>query len=253
MEVSPSKISRMETGKRGLDPVDVASLLTLYRTDAKTRNELVQLAHGAKQPGWVQRFGTGLPKELKSLINQEGDAVRIRNYETMYVPGLLQTGEYARAGMSKSKTIPAAEVEERVVARLGRQAILTREHPPALSVIIEEAILTRPTGGPMVMAGQLRHLVERASRPHIEVRVIPHELSSHAGTSGPFVIMDFAAATPIVHLENETTSQSQEDLDEIATYNRIYASLVEDALSPVESVEFIARLARDYAERSPGA
>lgn len=250
LDVSPSKISRMETGKRGVKVEDVAAVLALYRVSNARREELLELARGSNEPGWLQRFGASMPKELKSLMDQENDAIRIRNYETMYVPGLLQTGEYTRSIMRRFVTVPADEIDARVQARAARQTVLSREDRPELWMIIEESVLRRPTGGPIVMAGQLRYLVDRARRPDIHLRVLPHSLGSHAGMSGPFVLMDFATATPIVHLENAAYSYSLEDRELIAAYNRIFNRLADEAMDEGESAEFVAELAREFAERS---
>lgn len=246
--ISPSKLSRVENGIRGAKLEDVAGLLALFRVTGKRREELLDLCRGADKPGWWQRFGANLPPVLKSLINQESVAVKIRNFETMCIPGLLQTDEYARAVLRGFPTVPGEEIEERIAARRARQVILSRERPPSFESIITESALRCPVGGPIVMAGQLRWLVERARRPHISIRVLPLALGAHGGMAGPFVIMDFQGVPSVVHLENQTSSLSLDEKPEIDAYKAVYAKLSQDALSEEDSVTFIANLANEIAD-----
>jgi transcriptional regulator with XRE-family HTH domain len=248
VDLSVSKLSRLENGIRGAKLVDVAALLVLYRVGGRRRDELLELCEGADKTGWLQRFGTNLPPVLKSLVNQESEAVKIRNFETMYIPGLLQTDEYTRAVLQASPTVPENEIEERIAARRARQVILSRERPPVFESIITESALRCPVGGPIVMAGQLRWLVERARRPHISVRVLPTSIGAHAGMAGPFVIMDFRGVPSVVHLENKTSSLSLDEKPETDAYKKVYDQLNEDALSEEDSVAFIATLANEIAE-----
>ena len=247
--MSPSKLSRIENGVRGAKIEDVAGLLALYRVTGKPRDELLDLCRSASEPGWWQRFQDNLPPVLQSLIRQETAAVRIRNFETVYIPGLLQTDEYARTILrAASPTIPEDEIEERVAARHGRQAILSKERPPSFEAIITESALRCPVGGPIVQVGQLRWLVERARRPHISLRVLPISVGAHAGMSGPFVIMDFHVLPSVVHLENQTSSLTLDEKSEIKAYKAVYAKLSETALSKEDSVAFIASMANEIAE-----
>jgi transcriptional regulator with XRE-family HTH domain len=246
--ISPSKLSRLENGLRGAKVEDVDALLTIYGVDGRRKEELLDLARGAGPNGWPHRFKSRLPKELRSLINQENDAVGFRGFETVVVPELLQTGEYARAVLHHSATLPQRDIEERVAIRLARQAILSREDPPTLSVVLTELVLRTTIGGPIVMAGQLRYLLERTSRSHIELRVLPMSAGSHAGTAGPFMIMDFAKVTPIVHVRSEMSSLSLDEALDITAYNRIYAELISKTLDAEESADFIAKLANEFGQ-----
>jgi hypothetical protein len=166
----------------------------------------------------------------------------------MVIPGLLQTDEYARAVLRGFPTIARDEIEERIAARRARQVILSRERPPVFESIITESALRCPVGGPIVMAGQLRWLVERGKRPHISIQVLPTSIGAHAGMAGPFIIMDFRGVPSIVHLENQTSSLSLEEKPETCSYRMVYEQLNEDALSQEDSVAFIATLANEIAE-----
>jgi transcriptional regulator with XRE-family HTH domain len=249
LRIPPDKLSRIESGKRRVLIEDVAALLALYRVTGKRREEILDLARGSDQPNWVQKL-QNVPQELRSLVDQESTASVIRNYQALFIPGLLQTPEYTRALMSSFIAVPADQIEARIEARKLRQRLLGQAQRPAIYVIIEESVLSRPTGGPRVMAGQLRWLLHLAARPDIRMRILPHSIGAHSGLDSPFVIMDYADASPIVHLENGTYSLSVDESDLIAKYERIFTRLAEIALDDGESADLVAKLASEYAERS---
>jgi transcriptional regulator with XRE-family HTH domain len=247
--IAPDKLSRIESGKRRVLIEDAAALLALYRVKGKERNDVLDLARGSAESNWVQPLDN-LPQELRSLVDQERDARTIRNYEALYMPGLLQTPDYTRALMSSFGSIPEGQIEPRIEARRMRQRLLNRDPRPGLYVIIEETVLRRPTGGARVMAGQLRYLHHLASRPDIRMRILPHSLSSHDGLAGPFVIMDYSDGTPIVHLENAAYSHSVDESKLVAMYEGIFKRLANIALDDGKSADLVVRLAAEYAERS---
>lgn len=251
--MSTAKISRIETGKHSGTVADIALLLGLYRVPKAKQDELLDLCTGGNNRGWWQRHGSHLPNELKTLIGLENDATAIRTFQAMFVPGLLQTGEYMRAFMLGSGLVSEAEIEERVMVRLGRQAMLSRPRPPQFDVLIDEQALRRPVGGAQVMHEQLEHLRHKASREHISLRVVPTTVGAHAGMSGPFVLLEFDKVPPCAYLENETSSLFLEEESDIATYQVILAKLAEVALNPEESASLVARLATEYAQMGNGA
>ncbi|GAA2703305.1 hypothetical protein GCM10010429_08990 [Micromonospora olivasterospora] len=118
----------------------------------------------------------------------EQAAISIRSYQSLLVPGLLQTEAYARAVLGTGGLVPPAEVEEIVAGRLGRQAVLSTEAPPQLVAVIDEVVLRRVAGDRAVMAGQLAHLATLVELEHVQVRVIPAETPWHTGLAGPFVL-----------------------------------------------------------------
>ncbi len=199
-----SKVSRVETGKQGLTVEDMASLLVVYGVTGEERRRLLGLAERSKEPGWWE-VGGGLSKESRTLIQLESDATRIVNFEPLLVPGLLQTADYTRALM-KAGGLTDADAEARLAARLGRQAILSRDAPPELLVIVDETVLRRAVGSPRVMARQLRHLIEAAERPTITVQVLPFDVGAHTGLDGSFIVLDFAEHKPVVHHEHKITA-----------------------------------------------
>jgi transcriptional regulator with XRE-family HTH domain len=246
--MSASKISRIENGKRGARVEDVAALLALYRVHGRRRAELLDLAREANDRGWWQRaYGDTLSNRFRTYVGFEADAKLITNFESMLVPGLLQTAAYTRAVM-RDGGAPIEAVEGRVAARLARKSVLSREFPPRLVAVIDEPALRRPVGGRAVMREQLEHLTATAVRPHIDILVVPNVSGAHPGVSGPFVLLEFNGAPPIVHLENYTSSLFLDDPQDVKSYRGLIKDLVRVALDQQESVEFIASLAMELAD-----
>lgn len=240
---STSRVSRILTGKRGGKPVEVASLLTLCRVIGAERERLMRLAEEVHVRGWLQHHGSRLPKTLQTLIEHEDRATRISEFQVVYVPGLLQTREYARAVVSACVNVPEEEVEGRVVARLTRQGIFNRENPIPFAFLVHEYALRLPVGGEEIMSEQLHHLLRMSVRPHITLRVIPAEVGAHAGMTGDFRIMEFPDHRPVVYMENETSSLFLEEREEISAYQAIYKRLRRTSLDEGESRELIERVA----------
>lgn len=240
-----SKISRMETGKQGIRVEDVASLLVVYGVTGNERRRLLAMAERPGEPGWWEIMA-GLSRESRILIRLESEATEIVEFVPLVVPGLLQTSEYTRALM-KSGGLLDADAEARVAARLGRQAILSREKPPELRVIMDEMVLRRVLGSPQIMMRQLRHLLEVADRPNITLRVLPFALGGHTGLDGPFMILSFPRNRPVVHLEQKITALFLEEEDQVAVYRREVDRLNEVGLSPAKSVDLVAQVATEHS------
>ncbi len=247
---SPSRVSRLLAGKRGSSEVDVAAFLGVCRIKGPERDRLLALCQEQHTPGWFQQHGTRLPKQLVTLIDHENKAMAISVFESTLVTGLLQTGDYARAVISRNVNTPADEVDDRVAARLARQSLFGRERPPRFTFYLHEAVLRLPIGGSMVMSDQLHHLLRMSVRPYLTLRVIPAALGAHAGLSGPFTLMEFAEFRPVVYLDSETSSLFLERREEAAAYQRILGALAHTALDEGQSRELIAALATELsAER----
>ncbi|MGH3929375.1 MAG: DUF5753 domain-containing protein, partial [Pseudonocardiaceae bacterium] len=201
-------------------------------------------------PGWLQQHGARLPQQLLTLIDNENKAVTIDDFQATVVPGLLQTTDYARALIRELGTTPADEIEDRVAARLARQSMFGRERPARFTFFIHEFVLRLPVGGHEVMVEQLQHLLRKATRPYLTLRVVPASLGGHAAAAGSFTLLEFAAFRPVAYLESETTSLFLEKPEEIAAYRRILGLLTETALGEGESAHLIATLATElYADR----
>ncbi|MPZ65636.1 MAG: helix-turn-helix domain-containing protein [Pseudonocardiaceae bacterium] len=247
---SPSWVSRLLSGKRSANEVDVSAFLAVCRVTGTERDRLLGLCREQDSPGWLQQHGSRLPQQLRTLIDHENLAVTVGDFQATVVPGLLQTGDYARTLIGRIVNVPAAEVEDRVAARLARQSLLSRDRPARFTFFLHEFVLRLPVGGPDVMADQLHHLLRMAVRPYLGVRLVPAGCGAHAATAGSFTFMEFAEFRPVVYLESETSNLFLERPDETAAYKRILGSLDAIALGEGESRELIASVATElYADR----
>jgi transcriptional regulator with XRE-family HTH domain len=244
---SPSWVSRLLSGKRGATELDVAAFLGVCRVKGPERDRLLALCQEQHTPGWFQQHGSRLPKQLVTLIDHENKAVAIGDFQSMIVPGLLQTGEYARAVISRVINVPADEVDDRVAARLARQSVFSRDRPASFSFYLHESVLRTPVGGPEVMADQLNYLLRMSARRHLALRVVPISLGAHAAMAGSFTLMEFAEFKPVAYLESETSSVFLEKPVEIQAYRNILGALADTALGEGESRQLIATLATELS------
>jgi Domain of unknown function (DUF5753)/Helix-turn-helix domain len=243
LNVSPSLVSLMLAGKRGASELDVAAFLGVCRVMGPERDRLLALCREQDTPGWLQQHGARLPKQLRTLIDYENRAVAISIFEATVVPGLLQTGEYARAVIRRIVNVPAEEVDDRVAARLARQILFSRERPARFTFYLHESVLRTPVGGPAVMAEQLRHLRRMSTRSYLALRVVPVALGAHAAMTGAFRLMEFTKFKPVAYLESETSSLFLEKPEETQAYRNILGALADTALNEGQSRELIAAVA----------
>jgi len=243
LDWSVSKVSRMETGVRGLFPDDVAALLGYLEAPAKLRDELLTLVREGEKPNWIQ-IGRGLPSDWKDLIRIENEAIALYNYECQWVPGLLQTGDYATKVLGVcNRHLAEGALDHMVRTRMGRQALLSRPNGPSLSVIIDEVVLRRRIGEPGVMHRQLQHLLNLAKRPKVDIRVVPFEVGANPGLDGPFLILEFDAQPTLVHQEIRGTGGFLEEGRHVTRARLDWRELGSIALSPENSVRLIAEIA----------
>jgi transcriptional regulator with XRE-family HTH domain len=220
IRASHSKISRLETGRVGFKDRDISDLLTFYGvTDEKERESLRALAQRANAPGWWHDYSDILPSWFEAYVGLEEVATQVRAYEVQFVPGLLQSEDYARAVtlLGHDDELPR-EVERRVRLRMARQAVLERAEPPNVWAVVDEAVLRRPTGSPAVMQGQLKHLLDLAERPNITIQIMPFQVGGHSAAGGAFSILRFAEPDlpDVVYVENLTSAlylDKQADVD----------------------------------------
>jgi transcriptional regulator with XRE-family HTH domain len=255
LECSASKISRIETGQRGATPRDVRDLCDLYGvTDEAERERLVGLAREGKQQGWWQSYD--LPFATPMYVGLEAEAVRIKDYDSAVIPGLLQSADYLRALHDDPLPEPTDReltpelVERRVEARLIRQQLLTRRQPPPLEfwAIMDEAALHRLIGGPAVMGAQLKRVVEAMQLPNVTVQVIPYSIGPHPALNSTFNILEFSGAAPhLVYSEGLAGFIFMEREEDVERYNDVFRHLSDIALTPDQSADLMIRLAEAYA------
>ncbi|WP_408630930.1 helix-turn-helix domain-containing protein [Micromonospora coriariae] len=249
IRASESKISRMELGRVGFKERDVADLLTLYGvTDEQERDALLKLARDANSPGWWHRYGDVLPTWFQSYLGLEAAAALIRTYEVQFVPGLLQTREYARAVVLLGHGAAGpSELDRRVALRMQRQQLLHREHPPQLWAVVDEAALRRPIGGAEVMRGQLTALIEATKSPNVRLQVIPFAAGGHAAAGGAFTILRFGdqELPDIVYIEQLTSAIYLDKRDDLDYYAVAMERLCVEAEPPERTPEILGRLLED--------
>ncbi|WP_407548899.1 helix-turn-helix transcriptional regulator [Streptomyces sp. Pv4-95] len=243
---SHAKISRLELGRVGCKERDVADLLTLYHvTDESDREVFLTLARRTSTPGWWHQYGDVLPTWFETHIGLEEAASVIRTYEVQFVPGLLQTEDYARAVTRLGHPRASAEeIERRVALRVQRQALLTIPDAPRVWAVIDEASLRRPLGGPEVMEGQLRHLMAMAELPNVTLQIAPFSLGGLAAAGGPITILRFLEPDlpDIVYLEQLTSALYLDKRDDVDHYLAVMDRLSAQAESPRESMAMLERL-----------
>lgn len=240
---SVAKISRLETGARGVNPRDVRDLAKLYGVDQAERDRLMSLVHDSKQPGWWEDHA--LPSGLVNYVGLESSASAIDVYESSIVPGLLQTQDYARTLLRELFPHEGSDVlEQYVQTRMHRQRLLGGEGPQ-LRVLMDEAALRRLVGGPAMMRAQLTELSERVREHQIELGVVPFEAGAHQGMDSKFVILRFAEGLPgVVYVEGLAGQSYFDRAVEIARYDEAFASIGDKAYKTDRSIELIEAIAR---------
>jgi transcriptional regulator with XRE-family HTH domain len=233
---SHSKISRMELGRVGFKERDVSDLLTLYGVnDPAERAPLLELAKEANTPGWWHRYGDVLPSWFEVYLGLEEAASLLRTYELQFVPGLLQTEDYAHAvvrlGYSDASD---EEVERRVQLRTARQKRFTSPGAPTLWAVLDEAVVRRPLGGRDVMRRQLEHLIAMSELPNVTLQIVPFGAGGHAAAGGPFTILRFAepGLSDVVYLEQLTSALYLDKPTDVDTYMRAMNNLCITAARP---------------------
>jgi transcriptional regulator with XRE-family HTH domain len=247
MEVSSSKISRLETARVSAPPRDVRDLLEIYGVTGEQRETLLSIAREARQRTWLDEY-SDLP--FAAAADMEGAAASIRIYSALVVPGLLQTVDYARAVLGAIRLdLEEDEIERRVDLRKSRQSLLAREGSRTLWVVLDEAVLRRVVGGPEVMRAQLQRLMEVTALPRLTLQVLPFAAGAHAGLDGEFDLYSFAEAADqdVVFIENTISDLYLESADAIRRYNLLFDHLRAKALDPAHSAEFFARVAKELS------
>lgn len=251
LEWSPSRVSRLLAGKRGGSTDDVLAFVTVCGVRGAEKDRLLALAVDHTRSGWHVQHGPRPPKQLRILINHEDKAIAITEFEFNLIPGLLQTGEYARELISSAGTVPPEEIDERVSIRLGRKNLFSRRQPARFTFYIHEFALRLPVAEPAIMAQQLREIIRFSVRPNVTVRIVPASVGSHAAINGSFRLMEFRTIKPVVYLESETSSLFLDLPVEINAYRDIVAGLNRTALPEGNSREFISELGvKLYGEQS---
>jgi transcriptional regulator with XRE-family HTH domain len=225
---SHSKISRMELGRVGFKERDIADLLTLYGVAVgEEREALLKLSREANTPGWWQGYSDILPHWVEPYFGLEAAAAFIRNYQLQFVPGLLQTEDYARALIELGSALAEEDIARRVAARLSRQNVLMPENAPRLWTVMDEGALRRPIGGTEVMRDQISHLIEMCDHPAVTLQILPFRTGAHPAMGGPFTILRFAEPDlrDVVYIEQLTSALYLDKPTEVDSYLEVMEQL----------------------------
>jgi len=244
---SGSKISRLELGRTGFKQRDVSDLLTLYGVsdDDAERAILLGLARQANDAGWWHDYSDVLPAWFEPYLGLEQAASIIRSYEVAFIPGLLQTPEYARAVIRLMDGVSEAEADQRVALRTQRQQLLHRANPPRLWVVIDETALRRPIGGRAAMLEQVDHLVQMSRLPTVTVQVMPFSAGGHAAAGGQVTMLRFPEELlpDVVYQEQMDSAVYLNKPADTVHYWNVLNRVATEALPPDASVAKLRRLA----------
>jgi transcriptional regulator with XRE-family HTH domain len=260
LDCDRSKVSRIETGQRGISSGELRALLTEYGVPGDEQAALAAIAHRGHDDGWWQDYRDVLSGAGRDLAIMEAAATEILAFQPQHIPDLLQTDDYARALAAADPAYPGDGQRTRVVqAKLMRQAVVLGERSAHLEVVLAEGAVRQMVGGPEVMRRQLRRLAnlgdggtggETAAVGDVTVQVLPFGTGAHAvAGTGAATILRFASVPGlgIVHLDGLAGGASVEGSDALARYGRAFALLRAAALSPADS----AALLRDMAAALP--
>jgi transcriptional regulator with XRE-family HTH domain len=238
---SAAKVSRMETGQRGVSARDIRDLCQVYAvTDQEQYEHLMSLARQGRGQAWWQPFN--LP--YADYVGLEAEATSISDYESGVFPGLFQVPDYVRA--VHEGTLPRLSpdlIDQRVQERLNRQKILTQPDRPLVTAIVDEAVLHRAIGGPAVMAAQLQRVIDLgASLPNVAIRVLPFSSGAHPGLDSTFVILELAPPVPpVVYVEGLAGRMYLDHIQDVVRYRQIFERLCSISLSSDASMDLLKR------------
>jgi transcriptional regulator with XRE-family HTH domain len=249
IQASRSKITRLERGRAGLTEHDIADLLALYGASEQQRAALLALARHATAPPWWAGYGEVVASWFEYYLGLEHAASQIRAYELQFVPGLLQTADYARAvTLLGHRGAPGEQVELRVRLRLARQELLAGPDPPALQAVVDEAALRRPLGGPQVMRAQLEHLIQITELPNIVVQIMPFRRGGHPAAGGAFTILRSAEADlpDVVYLEQLTSALYLSEHADTFKYLQVVDRLSAQAEPPEATASILTQILKAF-------
>jgi transcriptional regulator with XRE-family HTH domain len=248
LECDTSKISRIETGDRGIRPKELRELLSEYGADPASVDALLALAGPRGRDGWQEGFRVILGGPFRDFLAAENAATAILSYAPLQVPALLQTADYARAVAAADLDVPEEAEELAVTATLTRQQIALGERGVSVTAVIGEAALRQQVGGQAVMSAQLSHLADLADgrRPEVTVRVVPFTAGAQAAAGcGEFSVLQFGKvpAFGMVHLAGPAGGTCPQDLDAAGAYLKAFDCLRVLALDPAQSARTVRQLA----------
>ncbi|MEU6280565.1 helix-turn-helix transcriptional regulator [Streptomyces sp. NPDC047028] len=249
LRVAPATVRRMEMAEVSFKIPYLQLLLKAYGIPDDEAELFVQLADEANKPGWWQRFHDILPGWFSMYVSLEGAASLIRSYEPHFVPGLLQTEDYAR-GVLRSGAVGQTspeDIERHVALRMQRQDLLTRTDAPRFWAVLDETVLRRPVGGPEVMRAQIDKLLDATRLPNVTLQIAPFASGPHPGTYGPFVLFRFAMSElpDMVYSEYLTGAVYLDARSEVATHLEVMDRMAAQAATAQRTKEILRDLRKE--------
>jgi transcriptional regulator with XRE-family HTH domain len=250
LDFSPSKVSRLENGLRGVSARDIKDLCDLYNVHGEQRQQFIDLAAEGKRSAWWQT--RNLPHS--TYVGLEASASSISDFGVGVVPGLLQTADYARTVlMAVYPRLTAEEVEQRVASRIERQRLLTSDEPPRLNVVIDEAVLHRLGGNRRIMRAQLLHLLDASDLPAVTIRILPFQAGILPVVTNKFIILSFRepSVEGVVYVEGVVGLTADLYLgprEGLAVYQQAFGVMWSMAASPQQSRTMIAAIERALSD-----
>jgi len=244
--VSATKITRLETGARGVNMRDIRDLCNFYEVSEAEREHLMRLAKQSREDSWFQHYDLQHP----TYVGLESSAASIAAYNPDVIHGLLQTERYARAILEVSLPDPTEDkIAQNVESRLLRQRLLTEDPPLKLWAVGHEAALRTHIGGTDVMREQLEILLERAAQSNVDLQLLEFAAGAHPGLQSNFSILHFREEVPdVVYVEGLLGEHYMEARADIERYWRAFDQLRAMALSPKDSVARIGAIAKTFVD-----
>jgi transcriptional regulator with XRE-family HTH domain len=243
-----------QTGLGDLVPCDKATVSRIEAGLTQPDEAFARACDAAfpQMGGWFGRFYSdsrnwteAFPPSFRPFATCEAEAVALRWFEHSLVPGLLQIEDYARAVLEKHPNTSSLQVDERLSARLARQAVLDREDPPLFWVLLDETVLHREVGGPKTMHDQLLHVADMAKRPNVTIQVLSR-VGAHPGLLGAFGIAEMSDRHSIVYLETAADGETMEDPGTVAEVGVKFDALRTEAFKGTESLALIESMAEEW-------
>jgi len=236
---SVSLVQAIELGQRAATPDVTEDLEAALATGGALTRLRTEIGDGLSYQAY--------PSWFADWPGKEAAASAIRSFELAVVPGLLQTEDYARALFRTRLKITDEQIEEWVAARMARQAILARDDPPMVWVVLDEGVLRRQVGGRHVMCEQVNRLIVTAGRPNIVIEVVPASAGAYLGLQGPFVIADFEDAPSVGYQEMMVGAQPLEDAEQVASLDFTWNTLRSEALPRAASLALLEEAAKSWS------
>ncbi|MBO1337695.1 helix-turn-helix transcriptional regulator [Streptomyces sp. VRA16 Mangrove soil] len=248
LDWSSSKVNRMETGRGRVQPSDVEALCRFYETAEELRDLLKSLAKESKTKGWWHAHGDAIPAWFSVYVGLEQAASNLRTYQAEFIPGLLQTDEYAAEQCRAWADHTAEDIQRMVAVRMRRQELLHGEQAPDLWAVVHQSALMHIVGSQQVMTQQLERMLDMAKLRNVTVQVLPFNGGAYP-TTGSFTLLGFPEQEDpdVVYREGLTDSVYLEQPADVGLYTKAFDHLRALALSPQRSATLIKTVLEEHS------